>query len=74
VIVSSPNFANSLDVSTAASAHYTLAVLTVIALIVTPIVLLYQSWSYYVFRARVSGEEIRPSEAIPRSSGGSTAS
>jgi cytochrome d ubiquinol oxidase subunit II len=48
-------------------------VLTVIALIVTPIVLLYQSWSYYVFRARVSGEEIRPSEAIPRSSGGSTA-
>ena len=73
VIVSSPNFANSLDVSTAASAHYTLAVLTVIALIVTPIVLLYQSWSYYVFRARVSGEEIDPSEAISRTTGGSTA-
>ena len=35
VMVSSPNFANSLDVSGAASAHYTLAVLTVIALIVT---------------------------------------
>jgi cytochrome bd ubiquinol oxidase subunit II len=73
VIVSSPNFSNSLDISAAASAHYTLAVLTVIALIVLPIVLLYQSWSYYVFRARVSGDEIRPSEAIPRSSGGSTA-
>jgi cytochrome bd ubiquinol oxidase subunit II len=73
VIVSSPNFANSLDVSTAASAHYTLAVLTVIALIVTPLVLLYQSWSYYVFRARVSGEEIDPSEAISRTTGGSTA-
>jgi cytochrome d ubiquinol oxidase subunit II len=73
VIVSSPNFANSLDVSTAASAHYTLAVLTVIALIVTPLVLIYQSWSYYVFRARVSGEEIDPSEAISRTTGGSTA-
>ena len=73
VIVSSPNFANSLDVSSAASAHYTLAVLTVIALIVLPIVLLYQSWSYYVFRARVSGEEIDPSEAISRTTGGSTA-
>jgi cytochrome d ubiquinol oxidase subunit II len=73
VIVSSPNFANSLDVSSAASTHYTLAVLTVIALVVTPIVLLYQSWSYYVFRARVTGEEIDPSEALIRATGGSTA-
>ncbi len=73
VIVSSPNFANSLDVSTAASAHYTLAVLTVIALIVTPIVLLYQSWTYYVFRARITGEEVRPPEALTRPTGGSSA-
>jgi cytochrome bd ubiquinol oxidase subunit II len=70
VIVSSPNFANSLDLSSAASAHYTLAVMTVVALIALPIVLLYQSWTYYVFRARLSGEKIHPSEAIPRSSGG----
>jgi cytochrome d ubiquinol oxidase subunit II len=69
-IVSSPNFANSLDLSSAASAHYTLAVMTVVALIATPIVLLYQGWTYYVFRARLSGEEIHPSEAIPRSTGG----
>ena len=54
VMVSSTDFANSLDVSGAASAHYTLAVMTVVALIVLPIVLLYQSWSYYVFRARVT--------------------
>jgi cytochrome bd ubiquinol oxidase subunit II len=70
VMVSSPNFANSLDVSGAASAHYTLAVMTVVALIVLPIVLLYQSWTYYVFRARVTGKKIEPSEAIPRSSTG----
>jgi cytochrome d ubiquinol oxidase subunit II len=60
VMVSAPSFGNSLDVPGAASAHYTLVVLTVVALIVTPIVLLYQAWSYYVFRARVTGEEIRP--------------
>ncbi len=71
VIVSSPNFANSLDITGAASAHYTLAVMTVIALIMTPIVLLYQGWTYYVFRARVSGGEIHPPEALTRPSGGS---
>jgi cytochrome d ubiquinol oxidase subunit II len=74
VMVSSPNFANSLDVSGAASAHYTLAVMTVVALIVTPIVLLYQSWTYYVFRARISGEEIHPPEALTGPTGGSRAS
>jgi cytochrome d ubiquinol oxidase subunit II len=58
VMVSSPDFANSLTVSNAASAHYTLAVMTVVAAIVTPVVLLYQGWTYYVFRARVTGSEV----------------
>jgi cytochrome bd ubiquinol oxidase subunit II len=57
VMVSDPDFGNSLTVSGAASAHYTLAVMTVVALIVTPFVLLYQGWTYHVFRHRVSGEE-----------------
>jgi len=60
VMVSNPDFANSLTVSGAASEHYTLAVMSVVALIATPIILLYQGWTYYVFRARVTGEEIRP--------------
>jgi cytochrome bd ubiquinol oxidase subunit II len=60
VMVSDPNFGNSLTVSNAASAHYALAVMTVVAVIVTPIVVLYQGWTYYVFRARVTGEEVRP--------------
>ena len=59
VMVSDPGFANSLTVSGTASAHYTLAVMSVVALIVTPLVLLYQGWTYYVFRARVTGEEVR---------------
>jgi cytochrome d ubiquinol oxidase subunit II len=60
VMVSSPNFDNSLTVSNAASAHYTLAVLSVVALIVTPVVLLYQAWSYRVFWHRLGGDEPAP--------------
>jgi cytochrome d ubiquinol oxidase subunit II len=58
VMVSSPDFANSLTVQNTASAHYTLAVMTVVAAIFVPLVLLYQAWTYHVFRARVGGEEL----------------
>jgi cytochrome bd ubiquinol oxidase subunit II len=66
VMVSSPNFGNSLTVSGAASAHYTLVTMTVVAAIVTPVVLLYQGWTYYVFRARVAGEEVQPPTELLR--------
>jgi cytochrome d ubiquinol oxidase subunit II len=56
VLVSSPDFANSLTISNAASGHYALQVITVVAAIFTPLVLLYQSWTYYVFRRRLGGE------------------
>ena len=59
VMVSSPDFGNSLTVQGAASAHYTLAVMSVVALVVLPLVLLYQGWTYYVFRARVTGGQVR---------------
>ena len=59
VMVSSSSFSNSLTVSNAASVHYTLAVMSVVALVLLPVILVYQGWSYYVFRARVSGEGIR---------------
>ena len=45
--------ARSLTVHNASSSHYTLAVMTVVALIFTPIVLVYQAWTYWVFRARI---------------------
>jgi cytochrome bd ubiquinol oxidase subunit II len=57
VMVSNPDFGNSLTISNASSAHYTLAVLSVVALIVTPVVLLYQGWTYHVFRHRLGGDE-----------------
>ena len=53
----------SLTVDNASSAHYTLKVMTVVALTVTPLILLYQAWTYQVFRARggvVLGEEGPP--------------
>jgi cytochrome bd-type quinol oxidase subunit 2 len=68
VMVSSPNFGNSLTVDGAASAHYTLEVMTVVAAIFVPLVLVYQGWTYHVFRARVGGDEV---EAAP--AGGSPA-
>jgi cytochrome bd ubiquinol oxidase subunit II len=73
VIVSSPDFGNSLTVADAASAHYTLAVMTVVALIVTPVVLLYEGWTYYVFRARVTGEEVQPPTELLAPTSGSPA-
>lgn len=56
VMVSSTDFGNSLTVSGSASQHYTLAVMGVVALIFVPLVLLYQGWTYHVFRARVGGD------------------
>ena len=63
-MVSSPDFANSLTIANSASAHYTLAVMTVVALVVLPIVLLYQGWTYHVFRARVTGKDVAPPTAL----------
>jgi cytochrome d ubiquinol oxidase subunit II len=64
VLVSNPDFANSLTVDNASSSHYALAVMTVVALIFVPLVLLYQGWTYYVFRARLGGEEPEPAEPV----------
>jgi cytochrome bd ubiquinol oxidase subunit II len=59
VMVSSPSFGNSLTVDNASSAHYTLVLMTVVAAIFVPLVLVYQGWTYHVFRARVGGEEVQ---------------
>ena len=70
VMVSSTDFANSLTVTSASSSHYALTVMTVVAVIVTPIVLLYQAWTYVVFRRRIgladTDESPAPSAGRPR--------
>jgi cytochrome d ubiquinol oxidase subunit II len=56
VMVSSTDFAHSLTVANASSAHYTLVVMTVVAVLCVPVVLLYQGWTYHVFRRRVAAD------------------
>jgi cytochrome bd ubiquinol oxidase subunit II len=56
VMPSSLDPAWSLTTANAASTPYTLKVLTVIAGIFTPLVMLYQGWTYWVFRKRVTVE------------------
>jgi len=53
----------SLTVHNASATHYTLKVMTIIAAIFTPLVVLYQAWTYWVFRRRLSVQHI-PSEAV----------
>jgi cytochrome bd ubiquinol oxidase subunit II len=69
VLVSDPSFANSLTISNAATGHYALVVITVAAVIFTPLILLYQGWTYYVFRARLGGASSTHGLAASRSSG-----
>jgi cytochrome bd ubiquinol oxidase subunit II len=57
VLISSLNPAWSLTVQNASSSPYTLTVMTVVAVVFVPIVLLYQGWTYWVFRKRVSGSQ-----------------
>jgi cytochrome d ubiquinol oxidase subunit II len=69
VMVSSTDFANSLTVDSASSAHYALAVMSVVAAIFLPLVLLYQGWTYHVFRARVGGDEVEAPPLAPTAGG-----
>jgi cytochrome d ubiquinol oxidase subunit II len=55
VMVSSTSAADSLTVAGTASGDYALKVMTVVALVLVPVVLAYQGWTYVVFRRRVSG-------------------
>ncbi|MGN1385423.1 MAG: cytochrome d ubiquinol oxidase subunit II [Bacillus sp. (in: firmicutes)] len=54
VMISSIDPAFNLTIINAASGHYTLSLMTKIALTLLPFVLAYQIWSYYVFRKRIS--------------------
>ena len=48
----------TLTIRNASSTEYTLTVMTWVAVILTPVVLVYQSWSYWVFRKRLSPSQI----------------
>jgi cytochrome bd ubiquinol oxidase subunit II len=70
VMVSNPDFANSLTIENASSEDYTLKVMTVVAAVLVPVVLLYQAWTYRVFRARITGEPVgNPADLVGRKPG-----
>jgi len=55
LMVSSLSEAWSLTIYNASSTDYTLGVMSIIALIFVPVVVIYQGWTYWVFKKRVSG-------------------
>jgi cytochrome bd ubiquinol oxidase subunit II len=61
VMVSSTKAAYNLTVHNTASGAYSLKVMSVVVVIFLPFVLAYQTWTYYVFRRRVSKREFQPS-------------
>jgi cytochrome d ubiquinol oxidase subunit II len=60
VMPSTTSAAYNLTIHNASSSHYTLTVMSWVALAFTPLVLLYQGWTYWVFRARITGRDPLP--------------
>lgn len=57
IMVSSLDPAYSLTITNASSSPYTLSIMTVVACIFVPIVLIYQIWAYHLFRKRVTEQD-----------------
>jgi cytochrome d ubiquinol oxidase subunit II len=64
VMVSSLDPAWSLTIYNASSSPYTLRVMSIVALFLVPIVLLYQGWTYWIFRKRVTRAHIEKAESV----------
>ncbi len=56
ILISTLDPSWSLTITNAASSPYTLKVMSIVAAIFVPIVLIYQTWTYWVFRKRVDAK------------------
>lgn len=56
-MISSISSAFDMTLNASSSSEYTLTVMTVVAVLLVPLVLLYQGWTYWVFRHRVGPED-----------------
>lgn len=63
VMPSSVDPAASLNIFNASSTPYTLKVMTYVAVALTPVVLLYQGWTYWIFRKRINASQIANPES-----------
>ena len=64
VMPASNDMANSLTVANASSSQYTLTVMSWTALIFMPLILVYQGWTYWVFRKRVTRAHVESSVTV----------
>jgi cytochrome d ubiquinol oxidase subunit II len=69
VLVSSTNPSYSLTVEGTASSHYALQVMTWVAVVLLPVVLAYQAWTYVVFRRRLALPPAGSTEPSPSTQG-----
>ncbi|WP_158864021.1 cytochrome d ubiquinol oxidase subunit II [Leifsonia sp. AG29] len=58
VMPSSPNPENSLTIANASSSPLTLTIMSWVALVFLPLILVYQAFTYWIFRKRVTREHI----------------
>ena len=65
VMPSYPNPEHSLTIGNASSTPYTLTIMTWAAVILTPVVIAYQAWTYWVFRKRISVHHIADDVVLP---------
>ncbi len=64
VVPSTVDEAFSLTTTNAAASPYALKIMTVAALLFTPLVVLYQAWTYWVFRRRIGVQDIPVEPAV----------
>ena len=58
ILISTLNPQWSLTIYNASSTEYTLTIMTIAAVCFVPVVLIYQGWTYWVFRKRVSRHDL----------------
>lgn len=63
VMPSSIDPSSSLNIFNASSTPYTLKVMTYVAVVLTPVVLIYQGWTYWIFRKRINASQIANPES-----------
>ena len=58
LMISSLNPDWSLTITNASSTEYTLSIMTVAAFVLVPVVLVYQIWTYHIFRKRITTSDV----------------
>lgn len=66
LVPSTLNPAWSVTIDNASSTPYTLKIMTWVAATLAPLAMVYQGWTYWVFRQRISADRIPPSTGLVR--------